>query len=157
MNATNPFQVPSCFQIDHDRRRRERFKRTFIAVVAAGILLLVGLLIEGCRSEQARVAGTTGTATNLQQPSSPSVAAEPIPAPVPRQNPPPAVSQSVAAASNANTPPAGRPATVYVVKSGDNLTRIAKTHGTTVKAIEAANGLASDHISIGDKLKVPAA
>jgi len=159
MNATNTFQVPSCFQIDHDRRRRERFKRTFIAVVAAGILLLVGLLIEGCRSEQARVAGTTGTAANLQPPPSPSpsVAAEPIPAPVPRQNPPPAVSQSVAFVSNANIPPAGHPATVYVVKSGDNLTRIAKAHGTTVKAIEAANGLASDHISVGDKLKVPAA
>ena len=159
MNATNPFQVPSCFQIDHERRRRERFKRTFIAVLAAGVLLLVGLLIEGCRSEQARVAGTTGVAANIQQslPQSSSVAAEEKTVSIPRPIPQPAMSQSAAAASIANTPPAGHPETIHVVKAGDTLTRIAREHGTTVKVLEAAIGLASDHIVIGDKLKVPAA
>jgi LysM repeat protein len=44
----------------------------------------------------------------------------------------------------------------YVVRSGDTLTRIAKTHGTTVKAIEAANNLSTTQIKVGQKLKLPA-
>jgi len=157
MNATNPFQIPSCFQIDHERRRRERFKRTFIAVVTAGVLLLVGLLIEGCMSEHARAATPAGTVTDLQAPSLnlPPVATPPNPISLPQPNPQPAVSQSAMAVSKANTPPAGRSETVYVIKAGDTLTRIARAHRTTVKAIEEANDLASDHISVGTKLKLP--
>ena len=45
---------------------------------------------------------------------------------------------------------------VYAVKSGDTLGRIAKTHGTTVKAIQAANNLTTTKIKVGDKLKLPA-
>ena len=43
----------------------------------------------------------------------------------------------------------------YTVKSGDTLTKIAKAHGTTVKAIQAANGLTTTKISVGKKLKIP--
>ena len=43
----------------------------------------------------------------------------------------------------------------YVVKSGDNLTRIAHAHGTTVKAIQAENNLATTSIKAGQKLKIP--
>jgi len=43
---------------------------------------------------------------------------------------------------------------VYVVKSGDTLTRIARTHGTTVKALKTANHLKSDRIFVGEKLKM---
>jgi len=46
--------------------------------------------------------------------------------------------------------------TTYTVKSGDVLERIAKNHGTTVKAIRAANGLKTDRITVGQKLKIPA-
>ena len=156
MNATNPFQIPSCFQIDHERRRRERFKRTFIAVVVASVLLLIGLLIEGCRSEQARIAGTTAVAANVQQqPSQSSSAVAEEPASIHRPIPQPAVSQSVAAVSNPNTPPAGHPDAIHIVKVGDTLTGIARAHGTTVKAIKAANGLADDRIAVGTQLKLP--
>jgi LysM repeat protein len=44
----------------------------------------------------------------------------------------------------------------YTVKSGDTLGRIAKHHGTTVKAIENANGLSTTKIKVGQKLKIPA-
>jgi LysM repeat protein len=44
----------------------------------------------------------------------------------------------------------------YTVKSGDSLTKIAKAHGTTVKAIEAENGLSTTKIKVGQKLKIPA-
>ena len=43
----------------------------------------------------------------------------------------------------------------YTVKSGDNLTKIAKAHGTTVKAIQAENNLATTKIHVGQKLKIP--
>ncbi|MDW8309408.1 MAG: LysM peptidoglycan-binding domain-containing protein, partial [Verrucomicrobiales bacterium] len=41
---------------------------------------------------------------------------------------------------------------VYVVKSGDTLTKIARQHGTTVKALREANKLRTDRIRVGDKL-----
>jgi len=65
MNALNPFQIPTCFQIDQERRRRERFKRTVLAVVAGISMLLVGLLIEGCVSEHAKGATPPGNTANL--------------------------------------------------------------------------------------------
>jgi LysM repeat protein len=45
---------------------------------------------------------------------------------------------------------------IYIVKSGDTLSRIAKRYGTTIRAIESANGLSTTHIKVGEKLKIPA-
>ncbi|MBI3877637.1 MAG: LysM peptidoglycan-binding domain-containing protein [Verrucomicrobia bacterium] len=44
---------------------------------------------------------------------------------------------------------------IYVVKSGDALEKIAKSHGTTVKAIQEANNLPDTRIKVGQKLKIP--
>jgi LysM repeat protein len=44
---------------------------------------------------------------------------------------------------------------VYIVKSGDTLLKIAKQHGTSVKAVKSANSLATDKIRVGQKLKIP--
>ena len=46
--------------------------------------------------------------------------------------------------------------TTITVKSGDTLGKIATDHHTTVKAIQAANGLKDTRIKVGDKLKIPA-
>ena len=45
---------------------------------------------------------------------------------------------------------------VYTVKSGDNLTKIAGQYGISLKALRAANGLKTDSIKVGQKLKIPA-
>jgi len=45
--------------------------------------------------------------------------------------------------------------TVYTVKSGDTLTKIAAEHGTTIRALRAANDLKTDKIKVGQKLKIP--
>ena len=45
---------------------------------------------------------------------------------------------------------------VYVVKTGDTLTRIAHKFGVTVKAIEAENNLTTTKIHVGQKLQIPA-
>lgn len=59
------------------------------------------------------------------------------------------------AASTAS--PAASSSASYTVKSGDNLTRIASKHGTTVAALKRANNLRTDRINVGQKLKVPGA
>src|ERR1700690_1973463 len=86
MNTSNPFQIPVCLQrADSQQRRRERFKRGFIPALAALVALLVGLLIEGCMSEQAAnptpttaVASTTLTDLATPRLNAP-VAASPVP------------------------------------------------------------------------------
>jgi LysM repeat protein len=45
---------------------------------------------------------------------------------------------------------------MYTVQSGDNLTKIAAHYGITVRALRAANGLKTDSIKVGQKLKLPA-
>ena len=159
MNAANPFQVPSCFQNDHEFRRRKRFKRAFVAVVVTGILVLIGLLIEGCMSQHAKIAETTGAVMDLTEPASnpPTVVTAQKDVSIPQPTRQPAMSQFVPAVSKVNTQPAGHPPVIYTVKSGDNLTRIAKTHATTVEAIKAANGLSGDRMAVGTKLKLPQA
>jgi LysM repeat protein len=71
----------------------------------------------------------------------------------------PAASGGAAAPTAAGATPAGTSGgeEIYTVKSGDTLTKIAKAHGTTVKAIESANPTVDpNHIKVGDKLKMPA-
>jgi LysM repeat protein len=122
-----------------------------------GILLLVGFLIEGCMSEHARAAASTSLAADLPEHASDAavVAANLKSASIPQPNPQPSVLQSAVAVSKMNIPSASCSETVYVVKSGDTLTRIARTHRTTVKTILAANNLVSDRIAVGTKLRLP--
>jgi len=53
------------------------------------------------------------------------------------------------------TPKTVAPGSLYVVQSGDVLSRIAVRHGTTVKALRSANKLTSDRILVGQKLVIP--
>ena len=43
----------------------------------------------------------------------------------------------------------------YVVKKGDTLGKVAKAQGTTVAALKKLNGLSSDVIHVGQKLRIP--
>jgi len=64
---------------------------------------------------------------------------------------------SPASAPAATTASATQSTGRYVVKPGDTLNRIAHAHGTTVRAIKAANGLTNDRIVVGHSLKLPGA
>jgi len=162
VNATNPFQLPAWSDINREQRRRARFKKTVISIIAAIVLLLIGLLIEGCRSEREAMATPAPAPDQVQAvPTTPQIPIASAPEQKPAvnlQSEPAAPSPAAPPVVKANiVPNASQSGTVYVVKSGDTLTRIAKTHGTTIQAIEAANGLTDDRILVGAKLKIPEA
>lgn len=46
--------------------------------------------------------------------------------------------------------------TLYTVKTGDTLSKLATHFGTTTKAIKSLNGLTTDQIKVSQKLKIPA-
>lgn len=75
------------------------------------------------------------------------------------ESPQPIESAAPQAVAIKAAPPAADSAafTVYVVKAGDTLTRIARRHGTTVRALRVTNGLKVDRIIVGQKLRVPSA
>jgi len=79
-----------------------------------------------------------------------------LPAPAPASAPQAVVTTSPPAPVKAlrQTAPRRPTSGVYVVKSGDTLTRIARAHGTTVKSLKTANHLKSDRIFVGEKLKM---
>jgi LysM repeat protein len=164
MNAVNPFQIPSCFQISLQQRRRERFKKSVIMVVAGTTILLALLLIMGCNSEHARAASAMTAATGgvtgstLVSQTEPAVVSPPAPV-FASSRPSPIVTPAAAAIVSkvGAIDSANRLAAVYVVKPADTLGRIAKIHGTTVSALKLANDLDTDRITIGMKLKLPEA
>jgi LysM repeat protein len=166
MSAQNPFQIPTCFKLDIEHRRRERFKKTVVTAVIVSIAVVIGLLIEGCVSEksqakagEAQPAATTTTTTDVTAPEPETIPAKSAQQPVSQTAFP--VQPCPVATVNQTAAPADPPhitvAAVYLVKSGDSLSRIAKTHGTTIKALKLANNLSTDRISVGEQLKIPSA
>jgi LysM repeat protein len=153
MNA-NPFQVPTIFQNDAARRSRERFKKGVIASIVAAVLLLVGLLIQGCKSE--RSASVTPLPKMAAVPAAAPAPVQTALVPMPRSNPG-VMPQPVPSVQKASMTPTFSQPAVYIVKSGDTLSRIAKAHGISVGALRSANDLASDKITVGAKLKIPTA
>jgi LysM repeat protein len=68
-----------------------------------------------------------------------------------------ATTSGTGAGASATTDAAPAEGSLYVVKSGDTLSKIAKAHGTSFKRIMAMNDLKSTSIRAGQKLKMPAA
>ena len=163
MNAQNPFQIPTCFKLDIEQRRRERFKKTVVTAVIVSVAVVIGLLIEGCVSEKSQANNQPLQAGQTIE--TPAQVADPSPA----QTAQPSISQStlpvqpcpVVTVPKETVAPVNLPhitgAAVYLVKSGDTLSRIAKTHRTSVKAIREANNLTTDRLSVGQKLNIPSA
>lgn len=76
-------------------------------------------------------------------------------APVPAKKPKAAPVEKKAAATASKPTNASASDGGYVVKPGDVLSRIASRNKTTVAALKEANGLKSDKIVVGQKLKIP--
>ena len=131
-----------------------RARRVVLAGVAAvlGILVLVSGVADGLaglvlRPSASPTPGTDSTAVPTSTAAPASAAPTPTPAPTPLPATP--VPSALAPVS-----PAGNQ--TYVVQQGDTLSAIAGRFGTTVAAIQAANGLGeSDVINIGQVLVIP--
>lgn len=171
---SNPFLTPGTPTVRLERQRRERFRIGVYVTLAGFGVFLVGMLFQGCKQEPATVdstpkdqsvdavsnivattelLGTNTTAANsnqagplasaaLTQQVSESAATNP-----PAKIPPVVVQEPVAPAAPAKG--------TYTVKRGDTLTRIAKSHHTSIAAIKTANALNSDRIIAGTRLKLP--
>ena len=159
MSTPNPFLPAGSLIAERQRRNRTQFKVAVYAVLAAHAMLVLGLLIEGCKSDDP-ANGASGP-----EPSGPTASgAKPGPAAQPQPQANQRVSRAAMTAAPAlsrqpptSTIPQTRTADlIYVVKSGDTMPRIAKAHGTTAQALRAANSLTNDRLVVGMKLKVPA-
>ncbi|MFO1497426.1 MAG: LysM peptidoglycan-binding domain-containing protein [Verrucomicrobiota bacterium] len=67
------------------------------------------------------------------------------------------VSRGIGYAEPGKTEASNSAGTTHTVKAGETLTKVARQHGTTLKALRAANNLKSDRLVVGQKLKLPAA
>lgn len=120
------------------------------AIVGAGAVAVLATLDDG--------SGLAGGAED----GSPSAVASPTPTPTPRPSPTPTATPSPTPSPLPETPvPTATPAPAptprsYVVQEGDTLAEIAQQFGTTVEAIQAANGIEDpDLIAVGQVLVIP--
>jgi LysM repeat protein len=151
MNNPNPF-VPKGSILEQQSKRRSRLKLAVFCVLAVSIVGLSAMLIQGCKREQPADTGETPTIdTN-------TVAVADTNAPTIDTNasammPPAGTNLPVAV----TPPPVETAVTEYTVVVGDNLGKIAKKYGVTVKALEAANsGVVPTKLKINQKLTIPA-
>lgn len=87
----------------------------------------------------------------VPEPDPYAFAPEPAPAPAPKKT----TSSSSSSSTKKPSSSSSSTRTTHTVKSGDTLYSLARKHGTTVAKIKSANGLSSDLIRIGQKLKIP--
>jgi LysM repeat protein len=130
-----------------------------LAVGVAGVGLVSTLA--GGRLDVAALFGPSATPTPVPTLTPSAEPAEtPTAAPSASLSPSP-VATSTAAATAAPTPvptpaPTPPPPVTYVVQAGDTLALIAQQLGTTVEAIQAANGIAdANTITVGQVLVIP--
>lgn len=222
MKTSPPIIPPDSCLYPRYALERSKFKIAVFVVVAIHLVLLSGLLIQGCRqhghhSESASVQPTNWLTndlpvltnasvqpgTNLLLPSLPFVASQtnwpvlPVPpemipstaeylvvkgdtfakiaqahglplAAIVEANPgvdprklsvgqrlqvPVASSNAPVAFPNLTSAAAGNDR-MYVVRPGDTLAKIAKAHGTSIKALRIANRLTTDQLAVGKKLRL---
>lgn len=162
-NPNNPF-VPKGSLLELQGRRRSQLKIAVFCVVAVGAVSLSAMLIQGCERKK--------PAEDLSNMSESIAAMTNTPFAV-DTNFVPAVSNTVAQSTfttdsnaapympptNQDTtpvPPAAGESEYKIVK-GDTLDKIAKAHGVSPKALQAANPkLDPKRLKIGDKVIIPA-
>lgn len=103
------------------------------------------------RRNAVRVGQQLRISTALPQAGNENLAIAPKPASQPSSTAK-ASTKETKKSTQANKPAAP---TSHKVKSGENLSVIAKKYGTTVAAIKNANGMTSDNLKIGQVLKLP--
>jgi LysM repeat protein len=176
MNTPNPL-LP---QGSLPARATSKIGFKILMILAIHVVVIGGLLMQGCSKDKASTTGATDTATATNTsptPTTPEYAPTPAapattastPAPVPSTGSSAALTTPLPAPvastpTPAPTPmPAATPASTpgvakeYVIVSGDTLAVIAKRNGVSIKALQDANpGVEPKKLQIGHKLQIPA-
>jgi LysM repeat protein len=146
MNNPNPF-LPQGSVLEQNKRR-SRMKLAVFCVLAVSVAGLSAMLIQGCKKEQN---------PELQ----PMV--DTNPPPMLDTNPPPiGTNPPIALPPVATNPPVVSSiveptGTEYAIVKGDSLAKIAKAHGISLKALQAANpNVVPTKLKIGKKIIIPA-
>jgi LysM repeat protein len=159
MNNPNPFLSQSSF-LEQKNKARARLKIAVFFSISLSVVVLMALLIQGCRKNDA------GTAEQTSATPTPELASNPTPdtnattsttnvgtlPPVESNTPPPAPPPPP-------PPPAPPEPTTsdYTIVAHDTFATIAKKSGVSVKAIEEANpGVDPKRLKVGQKIHVPA-
>jgi LysM repeat protein len=162
VKAQNPFNAPGSPQAEQRRIRRERFKFVVWTIVVANVLLLMGMLIQGCQREP-EASGTSGGSTaemgasdtngaTLAQPTSYTNGLV-----TPTFESPATNATAEATVTNAMPSPVQGGGRQYVVVKGDSFYKIARANGTSMKALVDANpGVDSAKLKVGQVLQLPA-
>jgi LysM repeat protein len=136
MNNPNPF-VPQGSLLEQEKRR-SRMKLAVFCVLAVGVCGLTAMLIQGCKREtenpdisQTNDQTNTPSLTDATNPPSTGIPTNPAPyiPTVPTNPVVPVPPVDISASSTSE----------YTVVAGDTLGKIAKAHGVSLKALEAAN------------------
>lgn len=141
--------------VDAVARRGSRRLAIAGAVAVLGVVAVAGGATGGIGWFTSAFASPTPTSSARPSPTpppaTPAATSVPTPAPTPVVTPSPA-----AIATPAPATPAAEPTPqTYVVQAGDTLGAIATRFGTTVPALQAANGLTGTIITIGQVLVIP--
>jgi LysM repeat protein len=172
----NPFGLPKVL-LEQREERQHRFRTAVYAVLITAVILIMGMLMVGCRTQGPATAEVSPQPVARGPILPPRLVGNPLPSSIaqtdtdtnwasPPENVTSSVQSSPASQVQVTTPEPAPTTTVhktpayhtaagfYVVKSGDTLTRIARAHGTTIKALKTANHLTSDRIVVGQKLRL---
>jgi len=128
------------------------------AVIAVHVILFLLLLVAaGVRAASRHGQAPVGTdeAAGLMadyRPDEPALAAGPVLATEPDDEPPAMMAEAVLPV-RANRVPLSA-AGFYVVRAGDTLSHIAKDHRTTVQTLRVENNLKADRLQIGQRLRI---
>ena len=160
MNNPNPF-VPKGSLLEQQSQRRSRLKLAVFCVLAVSVTGLVAMLIQGCKREKpaedfGALPPVDTNALSLALTNQSVMDTNP-PVPVAPVANTPVVTPTPAPQPAALPPPVEAAGSEYVVVAGDTLAKIAKAHGVSVKALEAANpGVDPKKLKIKQKLVIPA-
>jgi LysM repeat protein len=164
----NPFIPTVPLMTVQPRPQRERFKRVVFGVLAAQLGLLLLLLAKDYMKRYSTALDITNVSATTMPEEKPileqnmaangSRAAMDLPQSALQAQhlgQVQALSQTHPTQKEDNTSTAAQSATIYVVKSGDTLTGIARRFSTTIRAVKAVNGLATERLTVGTQLKIP--
>lgn len=137
----------SCFMCGYDLRNQPQKRRRISWIDALLVLAVLAVLVFWWRigTESSRQADGESAVQAILPTNIPLLAATSTPGPTdtpaPTPTPPPIVTETV----NLK----------HVVQSGETLLSIALQYNVSVEEIQAANGLSSDLIGVGDELTIP--